>query len=189
MGEFSDDAIPSDDETSEPQKVRMSNVTARLPPSVAAGVLSTGAIVVNGRTETVIDFVQRMGPAGKVVSRIVLPKQVIPGFVAALEQNFENYTNTFGEPPQLPRGTGKQQPIQDIYDELKIPDEDLSGHYANSVAIRHTPAEFVFDFIANVFPNAAVSARVFLSPSRVSPLLGLLKKNCGMSDDEHAADN
>jgi hypothetical protein len=44
-----------------------------------------------------------------------------------------------------------------------LPDEELSGSYANGVMIGHTPSEFKFDFLTNLFPTSAVSARVFLS--------------------------
>ncbi len=56
---------------------------------------------------------------------------------------------------------------QEIYDDLKIKDELLSGSYANAVMIGHGPHEFSFDFITNFFPNSAVSARVFLSAGQV----------------------
>ncbi|MEZ6074926.1 MAG: hypothetical protein R3C56_04380 [Pirellulaceae bacterium] len=48
--------------------------------------------------------------------------------------------------------------MQDIYDDLKIRDEFLSGAYANAVMIGHGPHEFSFDFITNFYPHSAVSA-------------------------------
>jgi hypothetical protein len=43
------------------------------------------------------------------------------------------------------------------------------------VMIGHTPAEFKFDFLTNLFPTSAVSARVFLSAPQVPRLLESLQ--------------
>ncbi len=72
--------------------------------------------------------------------------------------------------------TGARRPsAQEIYDDLKIKDELLSGAYANAVMIGHGPHEFSFDFITNFFPNSAVSARVFLSSGQVPRFYDSLK--------------
>lgn len=64
--------------------------------------------------------------------------------------------------------------IQDVYDQLRLPEELLSGAYASAVMITHSPAEFFFDFITTFFPTAAVSVRVFMSASQVPGLLDTL---------------
>ncbi len=64
---------------------------------------------------------------------------------------------------------------QDIYDELKLRDELLSGTYANAVMIGHGQYEFSFDFITNFYPQSAVSARVFMAAGHVPRLLESLK--------------
>ena len=74
-------------------------------------------------------------------------------------------TRKTGPPPAKP------QTAQEIYDELKIPDSVLSGSYANGVMIGHTASEFKLDFLSNLFPHSAVSARVFLSSPQVPRLL------------------
>src|SRR5690606_25961435 len=43
--------------------------------------------------------------------------------------------------------TLNQNSVQDLYDQLKMQDEMLSGSYANAVMIGHTATEFSFDFI------------------------------------------
>lgn len=84
-------------------------------------------------------------------------------------------------PGNKPAGSGFQEPgarrpsAQEIYDDLKIKDELLSGAYANAVMIGHGPHEFSFDFITNFFPNSAVSARVFLSSGQVPRFYDSLK--------------
>ncbi|SFJ06090.1 DUF3467 domain-containing protein [Planctomicrobium piriforme] len=71
-----------------------------------------------------------------------------------------------------------QQPqIEDIYQELKLPDAMLSGRYANAVLIRHSATEFCFDFITNVYPRSAVSSRVFLAAPHVVPFLKSLTRS------------
>ncbi len=61
--------------------------------------------------------------------------------------------------------------IEDIYDELRLPDNMLSGAYANAVLVRHTGTEFCFDFITNIFPRSAVSSRVYIAAPHVPLLL------------------
>jgi hypothetical protein len=82
--------------------------------------------------------------------------------------------------PPKPAGgfqdAGTRRPsAQEIYDDLKIRDELLSGVYANAVMIGHGPHEFSFDFITNFFPHSAVSSRVFLSAGQVPRFYDSLK--------------
>ena len=77
------------------------------------------------------------------------------------------------QPPQPP----KRQNPQEIYDELKLRDEILSGVYANAVMIGHGPYEFSFDFITNFYPQSAVSARVYLASGHIARLLDSLKQS------------
>jgi hypothetical protein len=85
-------------------------------------------------------------------------------------------------PPQPSQHQHTQQPPkrqnpQDIYDELKIKDEILSGTYANAVMIGHGPYEFSFDFITNFYPQSAVSCRVYLASGHIARLLDSLKQS------------
>lgn len=161
------------------QQVQVPGVTARVPQSIGHGVVSTGAIVMNGPHAFVLDFLQQMGVPSHLVSRVVIPHQVVPRFIQALEQNLSNYQQKFGEPMKLPKPpTPAQRPsIQEIYDNIKIPDDELAGHFAEGVMIRHSAAEFCFDFVTQFFPNAAVASRVFMSAPHVPPLLEALKGN------------
>ncbi len=72
------------------------------------------------------------------------------------------------------RGSKTPNP-QDIYDELKLRDELLSGTYANAVMIGHGQYEYNFDFITNFYPQSAVSARVFMAVGHVPRMLESLK--------------
>ena len=76
---------------------------------------------------------------------------------------------------QPPASQARQASAQEIYDELKIRDELLSGSYANAVMIGHGPHEFSLDFITNFYPHSSVSARVFLSAGQVPRLYDSLK--------------
>lgn len=76
--------------------------------------------------------------------------------------------------PVTPTG-GKTATAQEIYDDLKIRDELLSGAYANAVMIGHGPHEFSFDFITNFYPSSSVSSRVFLSAGQIPRLYESLK--------------
>lgn len=70
---------------------------------------------------------------------------------------------------------GRQTTAQDIYDDLKIRDEILSGSYSNAVMIGHGPHEFSFDFITNFYPSSCVSARVFLAAGQIPRLYESLR--------------
>jgi hypothetical protein len=79
-------------------------------------------------------------------------------------------------PENLPAPSQPPQ-IEDIYNEIKLPDHLLGGRYANGVLIRHSPTEFCFDFITNVYPRSAVSSRVFLAAPHVVPFLKSLSRS------------
>ncbi len=160
-------------------QVQVPAVTARVPPSLGYGVVSTGAIVMNGPNAFVVDFLQQMGIPNHLVRRVVMPHQVMPRFIQALEQNLGIYQQRFGAPMALPRPTPPAQrpTIEEIYDNIKVADEELAGHFAEGVMIRHSAAEFCFDFVTQFYPNAAVSSRIFLSAPHVPPLLDALRAN------------
>ncbi|MEM8735834.1 MAG: DUF3467 domain-containing protein [Planctomycetota bacterium] len=83
-----------------------------------------------------------------------------------------------GQPPadsNPPQNSGRQATAQDIYDDLKIKDELLSGAYANAVMIGHGPHEFSFDFITNFYPHSSVSTRVFLAAGQIPRLFDSLR--------------
>jgi hypothetical protein len=157
------------------EEVRMQHVTARVPESVSRGVFSTGVIVMTGGTEFVLDFIQNLGQPAQVAARVIMPHATMPQFIDAFQRNLELYQQRFGPPPELPRAQGEQQQrqptAQEIYDELKIRDEVLSGDYCNAVMIGHTVSEFKFDFLTNLFPTSAVSSRVYLSAPQATRFL------------------
>ena len=73
--------------------------------------------------------------------------------------------------PQAPPEAGGPTSVQDLYGQLKFPEELLGGVFANAVLIRHTTEEFCFDFIANLFPRPVVASRVFTAAGRIPSLL------------------
>lgn len=153
-------------------EIRHAQVSARVPDDIAPGVFSTGVIVLSNQTEFVLDFLLRMSRPYQVAVRVVLPPIVVPQVIAALSDNIGKYVQRFGPIPPLPKPEMERRPsIQEIYDELKLPDRVLSGAYANGVMIGHSAAEFSLDFITNFFPRSAVSARVFMSAPHAPRLL------------------
>ena len=172
------------------QEVQNTHIGALVPEGIAAGVFTTGAVVLNGPHEFILDFLLRMSKPQQVAARVVLPPAVVPRFIAALRDNLNNYTQRFGNPvmpgtpahPMCPPATAEayqqqlQQPqqqgsAQELYEQLKIKDTELSGAYANAVMIGHTATEFLFDFITTFFPRSVVSARVYMSAPNVPRLL------------------
>jgi hypothetical protein len=158
------------------QEIQHSQVSARVPEKVGKGVFSTGAMVFQGQHEFVIDFVLRMAQPQQIAARVVLPLSIMPSLIAALRENLNNYQSKFGAPPAMPTPPTPvaPPPIDEIYSQLKLPDEMLSGVYANAVMIAHSPAEFYLDFITNFYPRSAVSCRVYLSAPQVPVLLNTL---------------
>jgi hypothetical protein len=160
------------------QEIRHTQISARVPERVARGVFSTGAVVLQGAYEFIIDFLLRMTQPQQVAARVVLPPAVMARFIAALRENLAAHNRNFGTPPQPPQP--KPQPgqpqttVQDLYDALKISDEVVSGTYANAVMIGHTASEFSFDFITTFFPRSSVACRVYLSAPNVPRLLDSL---------------
>jgi hypothetical protein len=80
-----------------------------------------------------------------------------------------------GEGANAQSSNVRRPTAQEVYDDLKLRDEMLSGAYANAVMIGHGPHEFSFDFITNFFPQSAVSSRVFLSAGQITRLYDSLK--------------
>ncbi len=161
------------------QEIQHAQVSARVPEKVSRGVFSTGAMIFQGPNEFVIDFVQNMAHPNQIAARVVLPQSIVPSVIAALRENLANYTSKFGPPPALPVPVPPPTPpaIEEIYANLKLADDMLSGAYANAVMIAHSPAEFYFDFITNFYPRSAVSSRVYLSAPQVPGLLNTLLRS------------
>jgi hypothetical protein len=161
------------------QEVQHSQVSARVPEKVSRGVFSTGAMVFQGPHEFVIDFVLRMAMPHQIVARVVLPISIMSSVIGALRDNLANYQAKFGPPPPLPAPPAQPAPppIEEIYSQLKLPDDLLSGVYANAVMIAHSSAEFYFDFITNFYPRSAVSCRVYLSAPQVPAFFNTLSRS------------
>ncbi len=161
------------------QEVQHQQISARVPDRVSRGVFSTGAMVFQGPHEFVIDFVLRMAQPNQIVARVVLPLSIMPSVIGALRENLGNFTSKFGPPPPLPAPPAPVQapPIEEIYSQLKLPDDLLSGFYANAVMIAHSSAEFYFDFITNFYPRSAVSCRVYMSSPQIPGFLNTLTRS------------
>jgi hypothetical protein len=165
---------PGDDPTT--QQVQHMPVSARVPDKVGQGVFSTGAIVLQAGSEFVLDFVQRLAPPPRLVARVVLPTSFVPNLIAAFRDNLNRYQATFGTPPaiQPPPPGATPVPLPEVYEQLKLPDDLLSGSYANAARVSHSQAEFCLDFITNFFPRSAVSCRVYLAAAHVPALVNTL---------------
>lgn len=162
------------------QEIRHSQVSARVPEHVARGVFSTGAVVLQGSHEFILDFLLRVTRPQQVAARIILPPSVVARFLKALEDNLRLYEQKFGPPqmPPMPQQQGNRQTsAQELYDQLKLPEDIMSGTYANAVMIGHSATEFCFDFITTFFPRSAVAARVYLSAPNVPRLLDSLRQS------------
>ena len=89
-----------------------------------------------------------------------------PNYGRSIENSSPQGTVESGVPVQTPSGKGGAD-ISEFYDQLKLPDDLLGGAYATGAIIRHTSAEFTIDFLANFYPRAVVTTRIFLAARRV----------------------
>ncbi|MFN5285172.1 MAG: DUF3467 domain-containing protein [Planctomyces sp.] len=160
------------------QEIRHASIGALVPAHVARGIFTTGAVVLQGQHEFIVDFLLRMQQPHQVSARIVMPPVVVGQFIAALQDNLRKYEDRFG-PIQLPvipnQGQQVRQSAEELYDTLKINEDVQSGAYANTVIIGHSPTEFSFDFITSFFPRSGVSARVFMATVNARRLLDSLQ--------------
>lgn len=172
MSEDSNPENPSPEPTPDGSHLR-----ARIPDHIAGGTFSSGAIVMTGPSEFVIDFLQTIGRPHRVACRVVLPHPVLPQFITALKTNIDLYEKRFGPAPKplTPPNDGRRPTPQEIYDDLKLPDEVLSGSYSNGVMIGHGANEFSLDFLTSFFPQSAVSARIYLAAGQVPRFLDSLE--------------
>ncbi|APZ91665.1 DUF3467 domain-containing protein [Fuerstiella marisgermanici] len=161
------------------QEVRHSHVGALVPAHVARGIFSTGAVVLQGQHEFIVDFLLRMQQPQQVAARIIMPPAVVAQFIQALQENIRKHEDRFGPillpTPPVPPPDAPKQSAQDLYDQLKLSEETMSGVYANAVMIGHTASEFSLDFITTFFPRSAVSSRVFVAAPNAKRLLDSLK--------------
>ena len=181
---MSDDSVPDAesadsgerDEGPQSQEVQHQQLSARVPDHVAQGVFSTGAVVLNGPHEFILDFLLRMTRPHRVAARIVLPPPVVPRMIAAVRENLGNYETRFGPVPPAPQPLDQMAPPtqptpQELYDDLRLDEETISGTYANAVMVGHTGTEFSLDFITTFFPQSSVAARVYLAAPNVPRFL------------------
>ena len=184
---MSDESVPDagaagsgdPDEGPQSHEVQHQQLSARVPDHVAQGVFSTGAVVLNGPHEFILDFLLRMTRPHRVAARIVLPPPVVPRMIAAVRENLGNYETRFGPVPPAPQPLDQMTPPtqptpQELYDDLRLEETTISGTYANAVMVGHTGTEFSLDFITTFFPRSSVAARVYLAAPNVPRFLDSL---------------
>lgn len=175
MSEMNNPPSGPSDENPTPKPPTQPSLSARVPEKVARGVFTTGQVVLDGPKEFVVDFFQHLTRPHQVVARVVMTPATMVEVINALKQNLENFSKTFGPPPVLPLPAPSRTSLQELYDNFKVPDDMLSGVYANGVLIGHSPSEFFFDFLTGFYPAAAVSARIFLPASQAPRFLAAME--------------
>jgi hypothetical protein len=157
------------------QQFQHQPVAARVPERVARAVCTTGVVVLDSPNEFVLDFLQGLARPYQIVSRVIVVPAVMEQIVNAVTDNLSKFTATFGPPPALPKPPQHRPTIAEIYENFKLPEELMSGHYANSILVGHSPAEFFFDFITGFYPTAAVSSRVTTAAPHMPRIIDTLK--------------
>jgi hypothetical protein len=178
----SEEQTPPPDDAPRTENVNHAPVAARVPERVGKGTFCTGQVILDGPKEFVIDFLQGLTRPFQVVSRVVVTPQTATELADALSKNVEMYTKHFGPPPSVPGPPQKNRPtLAEVYENFRIADDMLSGSYANSVMIGHSPTEFFMDFISGFYPTSAVAARVFMPVQQMPRFLTALQS----SIDQH----
>jgi hypothetical protein len=150
-------------------------VAARVPEKFARGAITTGVLVLDSPNEFVLDFLQSLTRPHQIVARVIVAPAIMDQVVTAATDNLAKYVAAFGQPPALPKPPQQRPTIAEIYENFKLPDELLSGAYANSIMVGHSPAEFFFDFITGFYPTAAVSARVLTAAPHMPRIVDTLR--------------
>jgi len=176
---------PSDSGTFS-QQFQHQPVAARVPERLARGAITTGVLVLDSPNEFVLDFLQGLTRPFQIAARVVVVPAVMEQFTKTLGDNLAKYTANFGPPMQLPKPPPRRPTIAEIYENFKLADEMLSGAYANSVMIGHSPADFFFDFITGFYPTAAVSARIVTAAPFVPRMLDTLNIALANYQKRHA---
>jgi hypothetical protein len=81
------------------QELQYSNVAARVPERVARGAFANGAFVIQGPSEFVIDFVQRMNKPHQIVARVFLPFHLVPPVIGTLRGSLDKHRQSHGPTP------------------------------------------------------------------------------------------
>ncbi|HEX4056646.1 MAG TPA: DUF3467 domain-containing protein [Tepidisphaeraceae bacterium] len=157
------------------QQFQHQPVSARVPERLARGAITTGVLVLDSPNEFVLDFLQSLTRPYQIVARVIVVPAIMDQVVTAASDNLAKYIEAFGTPPVLPKPPQRRPTIAEIYENFKLPDENLSGAYANSIMVGHSPAEFFFDFITGFYPTAAVSARVLTAAPHMPRIVDTLK--------------
>jgi hypothetical protein len=185
---MTDGPPPAPNDPSPLQRLAHNPTSARVPERVARGVTATGFLAFFGPNEFVVDFLQFIARPAHLVARVVMSPVVAEQFLHVLRENLGHYQSQFGPPPTFPKPPGERpRAAQEIYDDLKISDDVLTGVYANTVMVGHTPAEFGIDFITSFIPHAAVSARIYIAAPRVPQLIDTLAGLLAQYKRQHAA--
>jgi hypothetical protein len=166
---------PPNDSQAFSQQFQHNPVSARVPERLARGVLSTSVLILDSRHDFVLDFLQGLTRPHQIVARVIVVPRMLEQFISTLQDNLAKYAQTFGPIAPLPKPSTRRPTIAEIYEDFKLPDEILSGCYANSIIVGHSAAEFFFDFITTFYPTAAVSARIVMSAQQTPRVLDTLK--------------
>jgi polyhydroxyalkanoate synthesis regulator phasin len=157
--------------------------TAIIPEDMV-GVFSTEVVIFYGENEVTIDFIQGIVKPFRLVSRIILNYEVAKKFfedlkkqILSIEENKE-FNHLVKNLVEEYSNSNKQEPqkVDDVYDDLKLTNEQLRGFYSNKILITYGKDAFCLDFINNIYPKSIVVSRIFMSFSRSFELLMALKK-------------
>jgi hypothetical protein len=69
--------------------------------------------------------------------------------------------------------------------QIKVPDDQLRGAYANQMVVSHTGEEFLLDFVNLFPPQGLVTARVIVSPGHLKRMIRALSENLARYETRH----
>lgn len=174
------------------ERIHHNPPTALIPDKVGMGLFSTEVVVFHGENEVSIDFIQGIAKPYRMVRRVIMSNYVAKTFFEVLKnelsvkksknssyvENLKNKNDDFLEKNQDENEENyeKNEKVDDIYNNLKLENDELNGFYANKVLINYGKDSFCLDFISNIYPKSIVTSRIFVTNSTIFELLTAFNK-------------
>lgn len=169
---------------SDPDVPPSSDPPPRIDPLVSQGAYSTGVIVMHTRDEFMLDFISGLESPARLIGRVLTTPPHAKRLLRALLENFGRYEEKYGAVSQQIEGSrAKPGQVKEIYGQLQISDEVLSGIFSNGTVIKHTQDLFIMDFTVNLPPAPKINARILMSPLHLRRIISVLGDNLSQYED------
>ena len=167
---------------SDPAPIRL-----RASDDIRQGVFATGVLAFTGVHEFVLDFIQNIDHPVRVVARVVVPRPALGAMIEVMRQGVA-LPEEAPPAPLVLGGNNQEQPAaapssapmtvqqpQQVYDDVKLPETQHKGAYANALITAHNSEVFRMDFVAQFCPEPVLSSRVHLTKIQAGHVRAILE--------------